>query len=192
MNAFRTLLTVALVATVPGCTDRTVATRDPDTGKPLPRPGGDPPGSTQPQGADQVDPAIVAMFVDYAQAMTEHNLVRATAFYAPSFIVGDPRGSAVVTNDANRRNSVIEEDAYYHETLGMTSARILNISQISMEGHHIFVRTTWGCTFQKLGETVVPFPLSFIVDKSDGAPKIIVHIVEKDEPKIFKDLGLIP
>lgn len=140
-----------------------------------------------------VDPEIRALFDDYAKAMTDYELPRMTSAYAPTFIVTTPFGHSLVANDANHRQAVVNENAYYRDTLGMTSAKILSITQSSYTpSHHLLVHTTWGCTFKKLGDKVLQFPLSFVVEKiGDQRPRILLHIVEADEPKIFKDNGLI-
>lgn len=142
--------------------------------------------------APAVDPQIRALFDDYAKAMTDHDLGRSVAFYAPTFILADPAGHSVVTNDTARRQAVDRENAYYRDTLKMRSAKILSITDASTANHHHFVRTTWGCTFEKTGARVIEFPLSWVVEEiGGGPPKILVHVVEADEPRIFRENGLI-
>jgi hypothetical protein len=139
----------------------------------------------------QVDPDIRALFDAYAKTLNDHTLVDSQAFFAPTFLVADPSGTTVHANDDARRAEIAKEDAFY-VSIGMTSARIVFIEETSLNGHHVFVRTRWGCTFTKTGSQVTEFPLSFIVDRTGGGPpKIIVHVVEADEPKIFHDLGLL-
>lgn len=132
------------------------------------------------------------MFDDYAKAMTEHDLGRSVAFYAPTFILATPAGHSVVVNDASRRAAVDQENAYYRDTLHMTSAKILSINDSTTANHHHLVKTVWGCTFAKTGTRVIEFPLSWVVEEvGGGPPKILVHIVEADEPRIFRENGLI-
>lgn len=146
--------------------------------------------TVQPPAA--VDPEIRALFDEYAKAMTDHDLGRTVGFYAPAFIVATPEGHYLVTNDAGRRRDVDQENAYYRDTLKMTSAKILTLSDATTADHHHLVRTTWGCTFEETGTRVIEFPLSWVVETiGSGPPKILVHIVEADEPKIFRENGLI-
>ena len=134
---------------------------------------------------------IRALFDAYAKTLNDHRLVESQQFFAASFMVGSPTGSSLATNDAARRSVIANEDDFYKNTLGMTSARITFIEETSLGDHHVFVRTRWGCTFAKTGAKVTDFPLSFIVDRTGPAPKIIVHVVEADEPQMFRDLGLV-
>jgi hypothetical protein len=141
---------------------------------------------------EPVSPEVVAMFKTFEAAMNEHDLPKSLPLYAPRFVVADPHGTYFHTNDDARREVVKKESEYYRDTLGMTSTRIVPLSQVSMEGHHLFVRTVWECTFKKTGDRAIPFPLSFIIDATNPtSPKIVVHIVEKDEPQMFRDLGLL-
>ncbi len=154
-------------------------------------PSGTPP-STTPPNEGEPDPDVRALFEAYVKTLNDHELTKSQEFFAPQFILADPGGHVIAQNDEARKQAIAKEDAYYKDTLGMTSTRLVSIKQTAQDKHHVFVRTVWGCTFKKTGDRVIDFPLSFIVERTGPSPKIIMHIVEADEPKIFRENGLIP
>lgn len=150
------------------------------------------PGDAADVADEAVDPAIRLLFDRYAKQLSEHELGRSTAYFAPSFLLSTPTGSVTLVNDESHLAAVRAEDAYYRETLGMTSARITHITQVSLANSgHVLVRTRWGCTFGRTRDRIIELPRSFLLDMTRPSPKITAQIVEIDEPTLFHTLGLI-
>ena len=49
----------------------------------------------------------------------------------------------------------------------------------------------WGVTFEKTGEKPIEFDVSYIVQETDGDPKIILFISHQDEQEAMKKLGFV-
>ena len=80
----------------------------------------------------EADPDVRALFEAYLKTLNDHTLPTSQQFFTPRFVYADPNGHQVVENDAARRGAIEAEDEYYKNNLGMTSARLVSIKQISM------------------------------------------------------------
>jgi len=54
------------------------------------------------------------------------------------------------------------------------------------------VKVHWGVTFEKTGDKLIEFDVSYIVQKIGEEPKIILFIAHQDEQKTMSELGLLP
>jgi len=53
------------------------------------------------------------------------------------------------------------------------------------------VKVHWGVTFQKTGDKLIEFDVSYLVQKTGKEPKIILFIAHQDEQKAMQELGLL-
>ena len=53
------------------------------------------------------------------------------------------------------------------------------------------VKVHWGVTFQKTGDKLIEFDVSYLVQKTGKDPKIILFIAHQDEQKAMQELGLL-
>lgn len=53
------------------------------------------------------------------------------------------------------------------------------------------VKVHWGATFEKTGNKLVEFDVTYFIQKTGTEPKIIMFIVHQDEERAMKELGLL-
>ncbi len=49
----------------------------------------------------------------------------------------------------------------------------------------------WGAAFQRTGKRLIEFDVSYLVQKTEKEPKIILFIAHQDEQKAMQELGLL-
>ena len=82
------------------------------------------------------------------------------------------------------------QEAEFYKTIGQTSARILSADETPISNEYSMVKVHWGVTFNKLGDKLVEFDVSYLVQKTGTEPKILMFIAHQDEEKAMKELGL--
>jgi hypothetical protein len=54
------------------------------------------------------------------------------------------------------------------------------------------VKVHWGITFEKTGNRLIEFDVSYLIQKTEKEPKIILFIAHQDEQKAMEELGQHP
>lgn len=81
--------------------------------------------------------------------------------------------------------------AGFYRSLGQTSARILSLQEMPVTELYSMVKVHWGVTFQKTGDKLVEFDVTYFVQKVGTKPLIIMFIAHQDEQKAMQELGLV-
>jgi len=75
--------------------------------------------------------------------------------------------------------------------MGQKSAKILTLDEQPITEQYSMVKVHWGVTFQKTGDKLIEFDVSYLVQKTGKEPKIILFIAHQDEQKAMQELGLL-
>ena len=79
----------------------------------------------------------------------------------------------------------------FYRSVGQKSAKILLLDEVPITEQYSMVKVHWGVTFQKTGDKLIEFDVSYLVQKVGKEPKIILFIAHQDEQKAMQDLGLL-
>ena len=137
---------------------------------------------------NMIDQKLQRFFTEFKRAIDEHDFEKLGALYADSFISAGPSGSVIRTRAdflAQARSA-----STFYESVGQTSLNILSMRQTPITECYSLVKVSWGATFRATGDRVVEFDDSYVVQATEGAPKIIVLIAHQDERAVLKRLGV--
>lgn len=133
---------------------------------------------------------IEKLFSRYELAFSRLDLDDIAELYADTFISAGPKGTIAESKKDFR--DWAQKAREFYRSIGQNSARILskNITPISNE--YCMVTVHWGVTFEKTGDRLIEFDVSYILQETDGDPKVILFITHQDEEAAMKELGLKP
>ena len=134
------------------------------------------------------DEAIKQLFAEYEKAFNALDIEKQVPFFAEQFISAGPGGSIAQNRDEFAK--MAHQAAEFYKTIGQTSARILSADETPISNEYSMVKVHWGVTFDKLGDRLVEFDVSYLVQKTGTGPKILIFIAHQDEEKAMKELGL--
>ena len=80
----------------------------------------------------------------------------------------------------------------FYKRVGRKSAKIISKRVMPICNEYSMVVVRWGVTFEKTGARLIEFDISYIVQETGIAPKIILLISHEDEGAAMKKLGLEP
>jgi hypothetical protein len=139
----------------------------------------------------QTDHAWETFFRNYGADALGAAPERIAAFYSESFIAAGPRGSAVFRNDEQFIDWLMQLHQF-NESIGMTAMMVVSINDSkSLSGRHQLVTVEWGARFEKTGERLITFQISYLLERSGEAWKILAYISEKDQEEEMQALGLL-
>jgi hypothetical protein len=84
-----------------------------------------------------------------------------------------------------------EQMATFYKSVGFSGARILSMEEEPITVAFSLVDVRWEAVFRKQETKCVQFDVSYIVQRTDTDPKIILFITHQDEQDAIKDLKLI-
>lgn len=129
------------------------------------------------------------LFRDYEEAFNELELKKISGFYADAFISAGPKG--VIAQSKKEFEKKAEQAAGFYRSVGQDSARIVSKRVIPICNEYSMVVIRWGVTFEKTGNKLIQFDVSYIVYEKNSPPEIILFISHEDEEEAMKKLGLI-
>jgi hypothetical protein len=113
------------------------------------------------------------------------------SFYAESFIAAGPRGSAVFKND-EQFIAWLGEMRQFNERSGMTAMTVVSVNERRLlSERHQLVTVEWGARFEKTGNRLNTFRISYLLERSNDSWKILAYISEKDQEQEMRALGLL-
>lgn len=141
-------------------------------------------------------PAEVVMqddfFKQYEQAMARSDINEIASMYAPSFFVGGPQGSMIFKNDQKFLDWLRTVDGF-NKKAGMVSHRYLNLEEERrLSPAHYEARAEWGTKFQKTGDQLITYKITYLLEDLGEGPKILGYISEEDQEEKMRQLGLMP
>jgi Domain of unknown function (DUF4440) len=110
--------------------------------------------------------------------------------YGPTFIVGGPNGSHAFANDRHFLEWLRQVAAFNREH-GMRSLTVVSIHDIELSPLHTLATVMWGARFDKTGDRVIEFAISYLLEKSDDAWRILSYISRSDQNAEMAREGLL-
>lgn len=129
-------------------------------------------------------------FDDYVKWGDENNAQKVADAYADHFIFADPNGIMPMENNKELVAKYADIDEHYQK-VGRTGTYIVSVDTTELDALHYLVKVKFGMTFQKTGDEMITFDISYIIRVVDGTPKILLYISHEDEMKLLKEKGLI-
>ena len=133
---------------------------------------------------------IEALFREYEQAFNRLDTETIAEHYADTFISAGPRGT--IAQDKKDFLSKSRQATDMYRSIGQNSARIISKKIIPVSNEYCMVTVHWGVTFEKTGDKLIEFDVSYIVRQIGDDMKVILFITHQDEEKAMKELGLQP
>jgi hypothetical protein len=135
-------------------------------------------------------PELTSFFERYAHISTGPRPEDLAPFYAPTFIVGGPKGSQAFTNDASFL-AWLRQVADGTRAAGLRSMRPLAASGQALSAIHTLATVRWGAQFARTGERVIAFTIAYLLERHDDAWLILAYLSEEDQEDAMKREGLM-
>jgi hypothetical protein len=132
--------------------------------------------------------AVKKLFEEYEKAFNALDVEKQVPLFAEHFISAGPRGSIALGRDEFAR--MAGEAAKYYKSVGQTSAKILSMDETVISSEYSMVKVHWGATFEKTGNKLIEFDVTYFIQITGPEPKIIMFIAHQDEEKAMKERGL--
>jgi hypothetical protein len=136
------------------------------------------------------DKQLENLFSGYEKAFSNLDFKKSAAYFSDHFISAGPRGT--IAQDKKEFIEKSEQAAAFYKSVGQTSARILSKQELPFSDYYSMVTVHWGVTFQKTGDKIIEFDVSYLVQLTGSEPKIILFIAHQDEQQAMEELGLTP
>ena len=135
---------------------------------------------------DQLD----ILFKEYETAFDKLDVKTISGYCADSFIYAGPKGS--IAQNRKDYEKKAEQTNKYYKSVGRNSARIISKRVMPICNDYSMVVVRWGITFDKTGNRLIEFDMSYIIQETGNDPRIILLISHEDEEAAMKKLGLQP
>jgi hypothetical protein len=129
------------------------------------------------------------LFAEYERAFSELDIKRNAALFADTFISAGPKGTIAQSKDEFVKKA--GQASEFYKSIGQTSAKIVSKKFFPISNEYTMSTIHWGVTFQKTGNKLIEFDVSYIVHEKDNGPEIILFISHEDEEEAMKKLGLM-
>jgi hypothetical protein len=133
---------------------------------------------------------LTSFFERYAQISTGSQPDALAPLYAPTFIVGGPKGSQAFTNDASFL-TWLRQVADGIRAAGLRSMRPLEVSGQALSAIHMLATVRWGAQFAKTGDRVIAFTIAYLLERKNDAWLILAYLSEEDQEDAMKREGLV-
>ncbi len=132
---------------------------------------------------------IKKLFAEYEKAFNALDVEKQMPLFVEHFISAGPQGSIALGRDEFAR--MANEAAKFYRSVGQTSAKILSMDETAISKEYSMVKVHWGATFEKTGNKLLEFDVTYFIQKTGTEPKIIMFIAHQDEEKAMKEIGLL-
>jgi len=130
---------------------------------------------------------IDTLFKQYELALDKLDLKTISGYCDDNFISAGPSGSRVLNREENKKRA--DEIIKLYKKVGYRSTKIISKRIIPICNEYSMVVVRWGITFEKTGNRLIEFDISYIVQEIDD-PRIILLISHQDEEAVMKRVGL--
>lgn len=135
------------------------------------------------------DESIKKLFAEYEKAFSALDVKKNAEFFADTFISAGPQGAIAQSKEEFLKFA--DQAAEFYRKVGQTSAKILSMDETPISSEYSMVKVHWGVTFQKTGDKMVEFDVTYFVQKTGPTPEIIMFIAHQDEQQAMQELGLM-
>ena len=129
-------------------------------------------------------------FDRYAQLASGSEPSALAALYAPTFIIAGPNGSEAFTND-NRVLDWLNQVSDFNRRHGLRLLRPVAIEEMSLSPIHSLARVTWGTRFEKTGDRLITFDISYMLERFDDSWRILAYVSRNDQEDAMRVEGLL-
>ncbi len=129
-------------------------------------------------------------FSRYAERSLGPKPEELAGLYAPTFIVGGPHGSQAFTNDV-RFIEWLRQVATFNRQHGMRSLTAISVRDATLSPLHTLATVTWGARFEKTGERIIEFEISYLLEKAEDQWRILSYISRTDQNAAMEKEGLL-
>jgi hypothetical protein len=133
---------------------------------------------------------IDVFFEEYEKAFNNLDLQAITKYYPESFISGGPKG--VVAHNKKYFEEWAQKAVDFYRSIGQKSGRIISKKVIPISNEYCMVTVHWATTYEKTGDQLVEFDVSYVIQQLGDDIKVILFITHQDEQETMKKLGLQP
>ncbi len=133
--------------------------------------------------------AVKKLFEEYEKAFNTLDVEKQVPLFSEHFISAGPRGSIAQGRDEFAR--MASKAAEFYRSIGQTSAKILSMDETAISNEYSMVKVHWGVTFEKTGNRLMEFDVTYFIKKTGSEPRIIMFIAHQDEESAMKELGLL-
>jgi hypothetical protein len=112
------------------------------------------------------------------------------AMYAATFIVGGPEGSHAFTNDT-RFLEWLRQVADFNRRHGMRALIAVSIRDVTLSPLHTLATVIWGARFEKTGDRVIEFEISYLLERVEDEWRILSYISRSDQNAEMAKEGLL-
>ena len=133
---------------------------------------------------DQLD----TLFKEYETAFDKLDVKTISGYCADSFISAGPKGS--ITQSRKDYEKKADQATKFYKSIGRKSAKIISKRIMPICNDYSMVVVRWGITFDKTGNKLIEFDISYIIQETGNEPKIILFISHEDEEEAMKKLAL--
>jgi len=133
--------------------------------------------------------AVKKLFAEYEKAFNALDIEKQVPFFAEHFISAGPRGS--IAQGRDEFTKMASEAAKFYRSVGQTSAKIVSMKETAISSEYSMVKVHWGVTFEKTGNKLIEFDVTYFIQKTGPEPKIIMFVAHQDEERALKELGLL-
>jgi hypothetical protein len=133
--------------------------------------------------------SLAEFFGRYAE-LSMSNTESLAALYAPTFIVGSPEGSHAFSNDG-RFLEYLRQVAVFNREHGMRALTVVSIHDLELSPLHTLATVTWGARFDKTGDRLIEFAISYLLERADADWRILSYISRSDQNAEMAKEGLL-
>lgn len=133
--------------------------------------------------------SLERFFSRYAELSRDLQPEALASLYAATFIVGGPEGSHAFTNDA-RFIEWLRQVADFNRQHGMRALTAVSIHEVTLSPPHTLATVTWGARFQKTGERLIEFEISYLLEQAENEWRILSYISRSDQNADMAKEGL--
>lgn len=134
--------------------------------------------------------SLEAFFTRYATLSMGDQPEAVASLYGPTFIVGGPEGSQAFANDA-RFIEWLREVARFNRDHGMRRLAAMAIREVPLSPRHTLAVVTWGTQFDKSGDRVIEFDISYLLERAEDGWRILSYISRSDQSAEMAKEGLL-
>lgn len=128
-------------------------------------------------------------FRHYARVSLGPEPEKLVDFYDTSFLAAGPKGGAAFKNDEAFLAWLREVHAFNVKS-GMTSMTVGTIAETPVSADYTLVNVEWAATFERTGQTALPFSISYILRQSEDGWKVAGYISHEDQEDAMRAHGL--
>ena len=123
---------------------------------------------------------LTSFFERYAQDLDRLATGHLAPLYAPTFIVGGPKGSQAFTND-DAFLGWLRQVANGNAPPACDSMQPLEVRDQPLSAIHTLATVRWGAQFAKTGDRVIAFTIAYLLERKHEAWLILAYLSEQDQ-----------